>query len=345
MDFKKDMVRPLASHRALLLCWAFVLAGSMGCTPATSSHPPTAEALQTTSDIEEPAQYPRTIPNDLLPNAIQVHEKVFSGGQPAGTAAFQELADLGIKTIICVDGARPDLESARQFGFKYVHLPHGYDGIPAKRIEELAKVVRDADGPIYIHCHHGKHRSPAAASVACVSAGLMPRELALQVLTLAGTSPSYRGLFQAAERALPIAPTVLDALPSEFPEAVAIPPMADAMIEIDHLYEQLHAVAAAHWSSPSDHPDLEPAHVALMLREQFTELLRTEETQTQPESFQTMLRESETATLELEELLREGAVAKPSPDLLQALQSKTEAIGRNCKACHEAFRDIPLSEK
>jgi hypothetical protein len=44
-----------------------------------------------------------------LPNAIQLHEQVISGGLPEGDAAFAKLKELGVKTIISVDGARPDL--------------------------------------------------------------------------------------------------------------------------------------------------------------------------------------------------------------------------------------------
>jgi protein tyrosine/serine phosphatase len=70
--------------------------------------------------------------------------------------------------------------------------------VPAERAAELAKAVRDLPGPIYIHCHHGKHRSPAAAAVACVAAGLLAPERAPAVLKEAGTSPNYRGLFASA---------------------------------------------------------------------------------------------------------------------------------------------------
>src|SRR5688572_20555590 len=60
-----------------------------------------------------------------LPNAVRVHERVISGGLPEGDAAFAELNALGVKTIVSVDGAKPDLETAAKFGLRYVHLPHG----------------------------------------------------------------------------------------------------------------------------------------------------------------------------------------------------------------------------
>ena len=36
---------------------------------------------------------------------------------------------------------------AKKYGMRYVHLPHGYDGIPEERIAELAKAVRDLPQP------------------------------------------------------------------------------------------------------------------------------------------------------------------------------------------------------
>ena len=102
--------------------------------------------------------------------------------------------------MISVDGAQPQVELARKYGLRYVHLPHGYDGVSEKRAQELAKAVRDLPSPIYIHCHHGKHRSPAAATVACVGAGLLQRDQGLSVLRTAGTSDHYEGLYDSAEQ-------------------------------------------------------------------------------------------------------------------------------------------------
>ena len=76
-----------------------------------------------------------------LPNAYRIHEKLISGGLPEGDEAFAELKELGIKTVISVDGAKPDLAMAKKYGMRYVHLPHGYDGVPDERGAELAKAV------------------------------------------------------------------------------------------------------------------------------------------------------------------------------------------------------------
>jgi protein tyrosine phosphatase (PTP) superfamily phosphohydrolase (DUF442 family) len=303
-------------------------------------------------------QAPQKVDANHLPNAYQIHQKVISGGLPDGDAAFAELESLGVKTVISVDGAKPDVELARQHGMRYVHLPHGYDGVPDERAKELAKAVRDFDGPIYIHCHHGKHRSPAAATVACVSAGLISPDAALGVLKTAGTSNNYRGLYQSAESAHRLDDALLDQLQAEFPETAKLPAMAEAMVAIEHHHDLLKEFAAKKWQKLANHPDLEPAHEALLLREAFAELLRTDEVRHEPERFQQLMREAETTAKELEATLRTGwhgqaksasaAAQTDSPPSNPVQLSPNELFTRitnNCQSCHKEFRDVPLGEK
>jgi protein tyrosine phosphatase (PTP) superfamily phosphohydrolase (DUF442 family) len=280
-----------------------------------------------------------------LPNPWQIHPKVISGGLPEGEAAFQELEDLGVKTVISVDGAVPHVELARKHGMRYVHLPHGYDGVPDERVKELAKAVRDFPGPIYIHCHHGKHRSPAASAVACVAAGLIEPGLAEAVLKAAGTSESYRGLYASAKEARRLDERLLDELQAEFPEKAKLPPMAEEMVALEHTHDHLKQVAAAGWKAPPDHPDIEPAHEALLLREHFTELLRTGAVKREPEKFQELWRASESAAQEIETGLvawQKAGQAGPPPE---AVMKAFDRVTANCKSCHTTYRDVPLREK
>ena len=282
---------------------------------------------------------PTKITSDLLPNAYRLTDKVISGGQPDGDAAFAELCKLGVQTIISVDGAKPDVAAAKKYGLRYVHLPHGYDGIADARVMELGKAVRDLPGPIYVHCHHGNHRSPAAAAAACVVIGALGSGDALAVLKTAGTSPNYRGLYDTVAAAKRQNPKVLDALAVDFRETVAVPPLADAMVSIEHAHDHLKAIAAAGWKAPPKHPDLDPPHEALLLKEQFTELLRTDVVARQPARFKAYVRESEVAADELETALR---TSPPDEKRMTAALGKISAA---CQSCHQAFRDTPLREK
>jgi len=307
--------------------WVAILIVSGGC--ARSSDP--TRALRTPQPLEA----------DHLHNVYRVHARVISGGQPDGEAAFGELRSLGIKTVISVDGAKPHVELARKYGLRYVHLPHGYDGVPESRARELAKAVRDLPGPVYIHCHHGRHRSPTAAAVACVGAGILDRAEALTVLQAAGTSKKYRGLYGSAKKAQRFDAAILDKMDTDFPEMADVPAMADAMVAIERTFDNLKAIEQANWKTPPDHPDLDPPHVALLLREHYAELLRMEETRKQPVQFQQLLRESESAAIVLETSLRKGDGQQQGGILKKSFAQ----ISADCGACHRKFRDVPLGLK
>jgi len=288
---------------------------------------------------------PKKVEAQHLPNPWQVHPKVISGGLPEGDAAFEELARLGVKTVISVDGAKPDLARAKKHGLRYVHLPHGYDGVPDERMKELAKAVRDLPGQVYIHCHHGRHRSPAAAAVACVGAGLLKAAAGEPILVAAGTSDAYKGLYESAREVRPFESELLDKLKPEFPETAELPPLAEAMVALEHTHDHLKQVAAAGWKSPPDHPDIDPAHESLLLREHFTEMLRTDDVKRETEAFQDLLRASETAAHELETALRQWKVAGMVGPAPAAVGVAFERVSANCKSCHTKYRDVPLSEK
>lgn len=327
----------LTHQLATTACLGGVLAG---CADLHVESLPAASPPAGVASIEPWS--PERIDRPHLPNAYRLHAKVISGGQPAGEAGFRELSELGVVTVISVDGAEPDVESARRYGLRYVHLPHGYDGVPEARARELAKAVRDLPGPIYIHCHHGKHRSPAAATVACVGAGLLDAEHALIVLRAAGTSENYRGLYQSAEQARRFEDALLDALTAEFPETVDVPPMAEAMVAVEQTHDRLHALRDNEWRPLPAHPDLDPAHEALLLREHFTELLRSDDVQQQPAHFQELLRESEAAAAALEAGLRERPRSGP---VVETVNGAFTNITDHCRSCHRQFRDVPLNEQ
>ncbi len=309
----------------------------------------TAQEKSSDASTDQPMPILQKLDNRYLPNLIQVLPQVLSGGLPDGEAAFRELADLGIKTIISVDGMKPDIETAGRFGLKYIHLPHGYDGISEARGKELAKAIRELPGPFYIHCHHGKHRSPTAAAVACVVAGMIPPDQAESILTLAGTSPHYRGLYRVARKVRPVPGSELDALQIEFKEVAEVPPMAEAMIEIERIFANLELISKAKWNTPPQHPDLVPAHEVLLLRQIYAELLRAGLDTTQDfandlvshNDFRKWLQEGEQSLSEMEKRLGEGAANTDRPLDLERLDQLHGMVQANCQGCHYQFRDQP----
>ena len=62
------------------------------------------------------------------------------GAEPHEDVAFAELAELGVRTVVSVDGAKPQADAARHHGLRYVHIPIGYDGVS----EEAGQVTCQA---------------------------------------------------------------------------------------------------------------------------------------------------------------------------------------------------------
>ena len=145
---------------------------------------------------------PTLIDLGSIQRVVVVSQGLFTGPSPEHD--LHALSSHGIKTVISVDAARPNVQAAEKLGMRYVHLPQGYDGIDAIAQRRLAKAIRDLPGPIYVHCHRGRHRGPAAVAVSIVSLGRAEPVKAMEILRVAGTSRNYPGLYDAVLRARPL---------------------------------------------------------------------------------------------------------------------------------------------
>jgi protein tyrosine phosphatase (PTP) superfamily phosphohydrolase (DUF442 family) len=268
-----------------------------------------------------------------LHNAHIVTPKVISGAQPDGEAAFAALQQLGVKTIISVDGAKPDIELAHTYGMRYVHIPIGYDGVRDDQGKAIAKAIDEMPGPIYVHCHHGKHRSAAAVAVACVMNGQLRPDQAESVLKTFGTGADYLGLWKAAREARPVDPQELKGLKGEYVEAARISDLAEAMVDVDHTWDNLKLSQPISFGLPPEHPDINPPHEALQLQEHFHEIARLPQVAARNEDFRTLLNRAGEASKALHLALS----AKPID--MNAANAAYKNVAASCTSCHKAHRD------
>ncbi len=264
-------------------------------------------------------------------NAFQVTDRVYSGSHPEGDEAFAALAKLGIKTIISVDGSKPDVEAARKHGLHYVHLPFGYDGVPTNRIVELAKAGTTQPGPFFVHCHHGLHRGPTAAAIICESTAGWTTNRAAAWMREAGTAADYAGLYRSAITMQKPTFAQLDAI-TDLPEVARTSSLVEAMVAIDGHFSALKQSQKAGWQAPPGHADISPTHEATLLWEQFRELTRTDDTAKRTQDYRALLTEAEQATDALRKLLRE-------PTDTIAIDVAFKKTGRQCAACHTKYRN------
>ena len=197
----------------------------------------------------------------------------------------------------------------------------------------IAKAIDELPGPVYVHCHHGKHRSAAAVAVACVYNGSLAPERAESVLRTFGTGENYKGLWKAARDARPVDSAELRGMEVKFVEMTPVPPLAQAMILVDGHADHLKEIQKAGWKAPADHPDLEPAHEALQLEEHLHEIGRGEQVKGKPEEFRRLLAKGEGASKALRTVLKEKLVDGAAADLA------FKRVTMSCTECHKAYRD------
>ncbi len=265
-----------------------------------------------------------------LKSVYRLNDQVISGAQPGGEAGFAALAKMGVKTILSVDGARPDAATARKYGMRSVHLPIGYDRVTRKQALEIVRAMRDLPAPVYVHCHQGKHRGPTAAMLGLIALYQWTPDRAVETMRTIGTSPRYKGLYQAVQNFSPPSQAQIDSADNRFPEVTAVPPLAQTMVWINQHNDALVRIRDNGWKTLASHPDIDPPHAALQVRELFRELGRTPEIARRPAPFRRILGEAEQAAGELERALRAG---KP-----RAAGNAYGALLRTCTSCHAQYR-------
>ncbi len=318
--------RPPLSLFILLPALALLMtAAIVGCGSSNSgSDKAPSLSANSQASVDQEEKVPET---PGLHNLLKVSERIYSGSEPHGDDGFASLERLGIKTIVSVDGAKPQLDLAHKHGIRYVHIPIGYDRIPQEAGASLTRVVREIQGPIYIHCHHGKHRGPAAVAVACIASGEITAKEAMSILERAGTSKDYAGLWRDVER---FTPPSKDAELPNLVEDAEVDSLAAAMAGIDRNFDNLKLCRDANWSVPSDHPDLVAVQEALLVKEGLAEAVRHTGDKFD-DRFKKWLIDAESAADDLLAALHEENIEKAG----QAFP----LLEKSCKQCHKAYRD------
>lgn len=336
MPTKPSLPKPAARFAlALAIPCAFVVAA--GVLVSCAGHKPeSSKAIRTVAPVDPPRlgdDTPRDYPG--LHNVVAYHDGFYSGSVPEGDAGFDTLAGMGVRTIISVDGAAPEVQYAKARGIRYIHLPIGYNGFDETRKLEIARATRDAmaRGPVYVHCHHGKHRSAGAAATTAVSLGWLTPEQAVERMKISGTAPNYKGLYACAAAATAVGADVLESVHSDFPQAAPPKGFVKSMVELDEISEHLKLIEKSGWQAPKDHPDLVPAAEAGRMADILRVLSTGDRAASKPAGFTDGLLSNSAAAQKLEDLLAAG-----EKDAAK-LSAQFKAVADSCKSCHAKFRD------
>lgn len=344
-----DSVRIFGFAAVFASCTA--VATPTGAPPSRSAEPPAAKAPDASASPTLADDTPRDFPG--IHNVVAFADGFYSGSVPEGDAGFDSLVALGVKTVISVDGAIPELEKAKARGMRYVHLPIGYDGFDDARKGQLVRAVRDLAKPIYLHCHHGKHRSAGAAGTVGVSLGWITNDVAIARMKVSGTAEGYKGLWACTAKAAPMMAALIDAARADFPEVTKPDSMTAAMVTIDEVFDRLKLVEKNAWTVPADHPDLAPAADAGKIADLYRLLdgdahLAALADDAARADFRVKMAAGAGLASELETLLAGGGpkatgAAESDEAAIAAHRKKLSAamkqLGANCKDCHVKYRD------
>lgn len=105
-----------------------------------------------------------------LPNFHQVNNQLYRGAQPK-MIDFQELINLGIKTVINLrgkdEGVLKEEEEARSKGLRYFNIPFERAGRPHDAdIERVLSIINTPEyQPVFVHCKQGADRTGTVIAV------------------------------------------------------------------------------------------------------------------------------------------------------------------------------------
>ena len=264
-------------------------------------------------------------------------EHIISGSEPGGEEAFAKLQELGVKTVLSVDGKVPDAELAAKYGMSYVHVPIQYKGIPTDQLTRIAKTFREKAGPFYVHCFHGMHRGPAASEVGRLVLDGLPRENAIaEMRQWCGVSEKYVGLYHVVAAGEMPSIEQTEALDWDFPNAHPFEGFRSGMVEMTRVNDNVKYLSRHGWRPTESHPDLDAVNEAAKLAGHLEQCAQLEEVATQPEDFRRWMRESVDGSNQLREALER--VARGEDDATAA-NAAFEAVQNACLDCHAAYRN------
>jgi protein tyrosine phosphatase (PTP) superfamily phosphohydrolase (DUF442 family) len=322
-------------HHSLLLRRS--IAAALACTlglgavwagePAKPAQPPAPASS---------GEKPKTVGRDVghIHNLHEITPRIARGSQPEDENDFAELAKLGVKVVVSVDGSKPFVELAHKHGMRYVHVPMGYDGPTRDQQLILYKAFTTLEGPFFVHCHHGKHRGPAACGIGLMACDGWTADQVVAEMGRAGTARKYEGLYAFPATFQKPTPEEL-ATVKEIPEVAKVPSFVDAMVHIDATWARLGDVRRAGWKSPPEHPDVSPKHEATIFAEHYREMARLDEVTTAHADLLKHTKEAEVAAWDLAKALEGAAV-----DAVKAEEAYLK-LEKNCTDCHKQFRDTP----
>jgi uncharacterized protein (TIGR01244 family) len=118
-----------------------------------------------------------------LSNLHKVNDNLYRGAQPE-KEGYEELAKMGVKTVICLRDSDPDLKMIEGAGLECVHIPVKTWDPEGHEVVQFLKTVTDkSKQPIYVHCKHGSDRTGTMCAIYRIAVDGWSKKNAIEEMT------------------------------------------------------------------------------------------------------------------------------------------------------------------
>ena len=267
-----------------------------------------------------------------LQNVYRLGQTLYSGSSPRDEAAFSTLSRLGIKTIISVEGAEPDIDTARAHGMRYVHLPIVYAGLTHERLVELVRAANEYPTPIYIYCDRGVDRAPIAAAALwmCLNRQATKEQAIAVAHKISGDANPHPRLLGSLLDATRPTEEEWKASNSALPEVSQLPPFTRSMASIGRMWDRV-AIPVKDRHSTTISLQLDTAYD---IAEQFRESAAMPGV---PDELRPGLQAIVGDAEKLAEIIK-SELRDPTAQVT-GRQQAVDTINNRCHECHTKFRD------
>jgi protein tyrosine phosphatase (PTP) superfamily phosphohydrolase (DUF442 family) len=112
-----------------------------------------------------PSNWATPVTGTTVANLYRVESGLYRGAQP-NAAGFQELARLGVRTVLDLAGGDGDGPLAGDESLKLFHVPMSAWGLHDDLVLEALRIMTDPENrPLMVHCRHGADRTGAMVAL------------------------------------------------------------------------------------------------------------------------------------------------------------------------------------
>lgn len=132
-----------------------------------------------------PSEWAQPIIGIELENFYTINSKVYRSEQPDDDE-FTELEKFGIKEVLNLRHYHSDKDNAENTNLILHHIKTDAGSINDKQILKALRIIKNAKGPILIHCWHGSDRTGIIAAMYRIVFQDWPKEKAIDELVNGG---------------------------------------------------------------------------------------------------------------------------------------------------------------